>query len=482
MPEHVIADTDAPGNGAGTSPALSGVPSPTPSNHPRTMFAVVVVALMMSALDSTIVATALHSLQQGLNASITLVGWTITAYSLGRVLLLPVAAKLTMRYGPRRVFLVSVSLFTAASLFCGLATSIYLLVGLRLIQAVGGAGFTPTATKIVVDHFGPSRDKAVGIFGSAFTTGALIGPLLGGLIVASWSWRGVFLVNVPLGIALIPLCLRYVPADGPRQPGQRTSLDIPGVVLLGSGLLAAMIGLAYLGDTPPGWALPCGVALAVSVIALAAFTWHVERVRDPLIPPRLIHGRGFGAVNLICVVYSGFGGGMVALIPLYAANRYGFGAFESGTLLAAQAVGAIALSTAGAFLLRRTGYRLPLYSAAVLVALGVVMIAITPLGLPTYAWLATGAGLIGIGIGWSSPASRNAGLQLVPGQAASIAVLRSTAIQVGSITAVSVTTAIIAHAADPGSAQAWVYAIYAGVLLFIGLPSASRILEHKGAW
>lgn len=280
------------------------------------MFVVVVTALMMSALDSTIVATALHALQGGLDASITIVGWTITAYSLGRVLVLPVAGKLTVRYGPRRVFLVSVAVFTAASFFCGLVNSIYALVALRLVQAVGGAGFTPTATKIVVEHFGPSRDKAVGVFGSAFTTGALIGPLLGGVIVAFWSWRGVFLVNVPIGIALIPLCLRYVPADGPQQRQPNRHLDVPGVALLGTGLLAAMIGFVYLGDTPAGWIAPCIAALVISVLALGAFAWHIERASDPLIPPRLIHGRGFGAVNLICVVYSGFGAGLVALIPL----------------------------------------------------------------------------------------------------------------------------------------------------------------------
>ncbi|MGH8112058.1 MAG: hypothetical protein ACREPL_09030 [Rhodanobacteraceae bacterium] len=140
------------------------------------------------------------------------------------------------------------------------------------------------------------------------------------------------------------------------------------------------------------------------------------------------------------------------------------------------------MSTLGAFALRRTGYRLPLYSAAILVALGMVVLAVAPMRIPAYAWLAIGAGLIGVGIGWSSPASRNAGLQLVPEQAASIAVLRSTAIQIGAITAVSLTTAIIAHAADPGSAQAWVYGAYAGLLLLVGLPASSRILEHKGAW
>lgn len=170
---------------------------PRQCTHPRLMFAVVATALFMSTLDNTIVATALHALQRGLGTSITLAGWTITAYSLGMVVMLFVSSKLTSRFGPRRVFMVSVSVFTAASLCCGLTDHIFLMIVLRFIQAAGGAGFTPSATRIVVENFGPARDKAIGLFGSIFTTGALVGPLAGGLIVAYWSWRPVFLVTYP---------------------------------------------------------------------------------------------------------------------------------------------------------------------------------------------------------------------------------------------------------------------------------------------
>lgn len=446
------------------------------------MFAVVSAALLMSTLDNTIVATALHALQHGLGTSVTLAGWTITAYSLGMVVMLFVASKLTGRYGPRRVFLASVSVFTAASLCCGLTDNIYLLIVLRFLQASGGAGFTPSATRIVVENYGPARDKAVGLFGSIFTTGALIGPIIGGVIVAYWSWRGVFLVNVPIGLALVPLALRYVPADRPDRMRSPERLDAPGMILLGCGLLAGMIGLTLLGDTPAGWIAPCAVSLVIAAAALAVFIWHDEHTASPLVPPFLIHGRGFGAVNLVNLVYSGVGMGLVALIPLYATNRYGFGALGSGTLMAAEAVGAIVFSTTGAMLLRRTGYRFPLYSAAIVIAAGAVVLALHPMHMPAYAWVAIGAALVGIGIGWSNPASRNAGLQLVPDQASAIAALRSSGIQVGSIAAVSIATAVIAHAPNPGAAQAWVYAAYGLFILVAGLPAAARIPEHKGAW
>ncbi len=128
------------------------------------VFAIVAFALLMMSVDSTIVATALDSLQRGLDTSINWAGWTITAYSLGFVLMLPVSGKLAERYGRRRVFIGSVFAFTFASLCCGLADDIFVLIALRALQAAGGAGFTPSATGIVVDHFGDQRDRAVSLF------------------------------------------------------------------------------------------------------------------------------------------------------------------------------------------------------------------------------------------------------------------------------------------------------------------------------
>ncbi len=465
-----------------TCPAAGNVPGAARPMHRAVMFGVVSTALVMSTLDGTIVATALHALQHGLGASVTLAGWTITAYSLGLVLTLSLAGKLTEQYGSRRVFLAAVALFTTASLCCGLVTDIYLLIALRFVQAVGGAGFTPSATRIVVEHFGAARDKAVGLFGSFFTVGAMVGPLLGGVIVSSWSWRGVFLVNVPIGVVLIWLGLRYVPEDRVRTAGHGSQLDLPGVSLLGLGLLAGMLGLAFLGDRPSGWVWLCAAGLAIAAFGLSAFIRHIGHGQDPLIAPRLIYGRGFAAVNAVNVLYGGAGSGLIALIPLYATIRYGIGAFGSGALLAAEAVGAVVLSSVAAFELRRTGYRMPLYTGAVVTAVGMVALAAAPVGLPAYAWLAGAAGLVGIGLGWSNPASRNAGLQLVPNQAASLAALRSTGMQVGSITAISIATAVTAQAGDPGSALAWTYIAYAGLLLLAGLPAVTRIPEHHGSW
>jgi EmrB/QacA subfamily drug resistance transporter len=440
------------------------------------------MALLMMSIDQTIVATALATLRRDLHASITWTGWTITVYAVGQILALPVAGSLSDRYGRRRVFLASVGLFTIASLCCGLAGNIYLLVGLRAAQAVGGAGFTPSATGIIVDHFGPARDKAVGLFGSIFPIGAIIGPVLGGVLIAAWSWRGIFLVNVPIGMILVGLCFRYVPRD-PASRGHRTGrLDLTGLGLLGTGVLAGMIGAARL-DEPGGHlsSLSFVVPEAAAALALGLFVRHIRRSTHPLISPRLLAGRGFGAVNLIYLLYGGAVAGLGALIPLYATERYGLSALDSGTLLTGRGIAVIALSSLAVVFLRRTGYRRPMLIGFVLTAVGMFALAVSPVGLSAYAWLADAAAVTGIGLGWSNPATRNASLQLAPQQSASIAALRSMSRRLGTVAAVTVTTAILAQTGHPAHAMAQIFAVFALVLV-VAVPLVARVPEHRGAW
>jgi EmrB/QacA subfamily drug resistance transporter len=440
------------------------------------------MALLMSSLDGTIVATALHAIQDGLHTSINWTSWVITAYSVGLVLALSLAGKLSDQFGRRRFFLVSVVVFAGASLCCGLADNIYLLIALRAVQAAGGAGFTPSATGIITENFGQARDKAVGLFGSIFPIGSMIGPIFGGLFVSYWSWRGIFFVNVPIGILLVVCCLRYVPRDPEREDPARRPIDLTGMVLLGVGALALMLGISYLGEAGASAASPLFVApMAAGLLGLALFGRHIRRVADPFIAPRLIAGRGFGAVNVINILYGGAVAGLLALVPLYAVDRYHISPLGSGTVLTAEGVAVIALSSLAAMALRRTGYRWPMYIGSAITAVGVAGLAIHPGGLSPYAWLALTACVIGIGTGLSSPASRNAGLQLAPDQSAALAALRSTGRMVGQIAVVSITTTIIAQSASPGELQAKVFVVFA-VLLVICLPVIARVPEHRGAW
>lgn len=447
------------------------------------VFAIVALALLMMSVDSTIVATALHALQQGLDTSINWAGWTITAYSLGFVLMLPLSGRLSERFGRRRVFLASVVAFTGASLLCALADDIYVLIALRALQAAGGAGFTPSATGIVVDYFGDQRDRAVSLFGSIFPIGAMIGPFFGGLFVAHWSWRGVFFVNVPIGIAIVFFALRWIPRDAPLARRMSIATDGAGMALLGSGLLAGMLAASWLGEPEsPVGALGVAAAAAVALAALWAFFRHIASSAEPFIAPRLIHGTGFGAVNLVNASFGGLTNGAMVLLPLYAINRYAIDALGAGTLLVVQGAAAIALSFSAAMLLRRTGHRLPLYVGGGAIAFGLLLLAIAPVGGATpFGWLAAASFVIGAGRGTINPASRNAGLQLAPEHSSTLAALRTASLQVGSITTVSVVTAILARFGDPGLAQAFVYAALA-VLLAAAMALIARVPEHRGTW
>lgn len=451
--------------------------------HRGLVFTIVALALLMMSIDSTIVATALHTLRRELNTSIDWAGWTITAYSLGFVIILPVSGKLSAQYGSRRVFVGSVLAFTVASLCCGLADNIYVLIALRGLQAAGGAGFTPSATEIIVDHFGEARDRAVGLFGSIFSIGAMIGPIFGGLFVSYWTWRGVFLVNVPIGVAVVVLALCYVPRDRSRLGASPPRMDATGMALLGGGLLFGMLAVTYLAErNAHPWSLEFMIPSAIAIIGLWLFFRHINNAAYPFIAPRLISGSGFGAVNLVNALYGGVTSGVVALLPLYARNRYGIDALDSGTLLIAQGAAAIMLSIAAAFALRRTGYRRPLYIGGVIIATGMLLLALSPVaGIPPYAWLAGAAFLVGIGRGANNPASRNAGLQLAPEHSSTLAALRTMCMQIGTIITISIDTAILASSDDPGRIQAWLFAA-AAALLVVALPLISRVPEHHGSW
>jgi MFS family permease len=138
-----------------------------------------------------------------------------------------------------------VALFTIASLLCGLSTSIYLLVGFRAIQALGGGALQPSAAGIVAEHFGQDRDRAIGLFGTIASGGQVIGPVAGGILVGYLSWRWIFFVNVPIGIVLLGALVKFVP-DSPRTAGSRT--DVRGLVLLGLFILAANFGIISIGN------------------------------------------------------------------------------------------------------------------------------------------------------------------------------------------------------------------------------------------
>ena len=450
--------------------------------HPRRrlVFAIVSLGLFMAAVDSSIVATALHPIGQSLHSTINWTAWTVTIYQLGQIMAMPLAGKISDQFGRKQIYVLAAVVFTASSLACGLSTSIYMLVAFRLVQAIGGGAFMPSASGIVADHFGRDRDKALAMFTSIFPIGGIMGPVFGGVIAQDWSWRGIFFVNVPIGTALIILAIKYLP-KGVRRPA--ASLDVKGVVLLGLTLLFGMLAVATLGTAGvKPWDPRCVVPFLAACATGAAFLRHSKRSPAPFIAVRLLLGKSFLAMNIVNIVYGTVVLGFAALVPLYAQNRYHLPLASAGTLLTARAIGTVCLAGLAAMMLRRTGCRLPMIVGFTAIAFGLVMLAVqAPTGVPPYLWLAGWSLLTGLGMGVSTPATNNATLQLAPDDVAQIAGLRGMFRQSGGILSVSITTALLARSSNPGITQAYMFVVEAAlILLMIGLVFV--VPDHKGRW
>lgn len=453
-----------------------------PKINNRIVFPLIALSLLMITVDSTIVATALHTLQTDLQTTVSWAGWTMTAYSFGLVLMLPLSANLSVQVGHKRIFIISVTIFTIASLLCGLAPNIQTLIAMRVLQAFGGSGITPSATGIIVQHFGKSRDRYLGLFGSFFAIGSMIGPIFGGVFVTYLSWQWIFFINIPFGIVAAYMAYRLIPKDDIVNL-KNVRIDFRGLFFIAIAILSGMYAATYLGDNAHKPFSVVFILLALSsTLFFTLFFRHIKRSEKPFIDPKFIIGKGFSAVNIINVVHSGMVIGALALVPLYAVGRYGISELHSGTLLVAEGVASVIMSVVLSIYLRKTGYRLPIYVGGIALSLGVLLLSFSPLfGITPYVWLAMSTFFIGFGMGVMSPAARNAGIQLAPKQSANIAAIRSLGLQMGQIITVAISTAIITASENPPIAQAKIYAAFSIVLL-ITLWNTKFVPENKGAW
>jgi EmrB/QacA subfamily drug resistance transporter len=405
--------------------------------------------------------------------------WTITIYQLGLIVVMPLAGKFSDQFGRKRIFVIAIVIFTTSSLLCGLSTNIYMLIPLRLLQAIGGGAFTPSASGIVADHFGADRDRALGMFSSIFPIGGIIGPSLGGPIAAAFGWRAIFFFNVPFGILLFILATRFLPSGALRK---KQALDVRGVAILVLSLVCAMVAITLLGERGMS---PLNARFLVPLIAAIVggrlFLVHSRRAAAPFIPIELLTGKGFGMMNLINMLFGTAVLGFGVLVPLYAENRYHIGIAEAGTIFSARAVGMVSIAAVATFMLRRTGYRRPMAVGFTAIAVGIAMLSIAPRGLSPYWWLALFSMVTGLGMGIAIPATNNAALQLAPDRVGAIAGLRGMFRQIGGIFYVSITTSIIARSTDPGIAQSHLFLVQAAVVVvMVGL--VARVPEHRGSW
>ncbi|MFD0539725.1 MFS transporter [Actinomadura luteofluorescens] len=250
-------------------------------------------ASLMVALDATVVTTALARIRLDLAASMEQLEWTVNAYGLSFAVLLMTGAALGDRFGRRRMFVSGLGLFTAASAACAAAPGIGWLIAARAVQGCGSALVMPLAMALLSAGFPPSRRaRALGVFAGVTGLAVVAGPVVGGVVTEGLAWQWIFWLNVPIGLAVIPLVLRYVP----ESRGGGGSFDLGGVLLVTGGALGLVWGLIRANGS--GWgALEVDGALAAGTLLLAAFVAWELRVREPMVPMRLLRSRGFSAGN-----------------------------------------------------------------------------------------------------------------------------------------------------------------------------------------
>ncbi|MCW0214796.1 MAG: MFS transporter [Pseudonocardia sp.] len=450
----------------------------------RLVFGLVGLALLLGSIDQTSVATALPTMQSDLGGSLGWTGWTITIYSLGQIIALPIAGRLSDQFGRNRVFLVAVALFTLMSLAAGFAGNIAFLIAVRALQGIAAGAIMPAATGLVAERFGRNRDRAVGLFTSIFPIGAIIGPIVGGVLVSYTSWRAIFFVNIPLGVIIVLGGLLLIGVRRPAQEGRATAVDVPGIALLTLVLLAGMTAMTVLGSGghPALRIVLAVVSTLVTVAAAVRFVRHSRTAPNAVVPIRLLAGRTFGPLNVINVLFGMAALGFSALVPLYAEHRYGLGPLVAGSLLSVRAIAMIATSSGSVALLRTVGTRRLMLGGYALMAVGTGLLAVPPPGtLSPEVWLSITAGVTGLGMGMAAPSSNNASMHLAKNEISAIAGLRAMFRQSGGILGISLTTAVVSASAVPGIAQAWMFVAYAVLLLAI-LPIVFALPDHRGAW
>jgi MFS family permease len=351
------------------------MPSRRAAVRPGLVLAIVLVGQFMAVLDASIVNVAAPSIHSSLHASGASLQLIVAGYTITYAVLMVTGARLGDILGHRRMFLAGVVAFTVASLGCGLATTSGALIALRFAQGAGAALLIPQVLSLIQrTHTGPARARAMSRYAAVIAGGAVVGQVVGGLLISAnifnWGWRPVFLVNVPIGVALIAVGMRALP-HGRGEPGR--TLDLGGLALLTPAVLAVVLPLVL--GQPENWPVWGWIAMAASVPLLAAFVLAERRVaatgKTPLIPGRVLTLPGIVvAIVALFAVMTVFGGFFFSF-ALHLQDGLGNSALRAGLTFA---------PAAGAFgLVSLNWRRLPAAVHSALIIGGFLLVAISML-------------------------------------------------------------------------------------------------------
>jgi len=354
---------------------------------------------LMIVLDTTIVNVALPSIREDLAFTETSLVWVVNAYMLTYGGFLLLGGRLGDLYGQRRLFLLGTTLFTLASLACGLAGSQGLLVAARAVQGLGGAVVSAIVLSLIMNLFTEpvERAKAMGIYGFVMAGGGSVGALLGGLLTDALSWHWVFLVNIPIGVAVYALTVILLRES--RAPAGTARLDVGGAVTVTASLMLAVY--AVVNGNEVGWTSAqtltlLGAAAGLLALFLALETW----VRDPLMPLRLFRLRSVATANVVGILWSAAMFAWFFVSALYLQLVLGYSAMQVGlAFLPANLIMAAFSLGLSAKMVMRFGIRVPLAAGLALTAAGLALFALSPVDGSFALHVLPGMALLGIGCG-----------------------------------------------------------------------------------
>ena len=438
-------------------------------------FVVTSTALFMVVLDNLVVSTAIPVIRVDLGASLEELEWTVNAYTLTFAAFLLTGAALGDRFGRRRLFMIGVGIFTAASAAAALAPSADWLIAARALQGIGGAIVTPlTLTILSAAVSRERRGAALGVWSGIAGLAVASGPLVGGAVVDGLSWQWIFWLNVPVGLVLLPLATRLAESRGPDK-----ALDLPGLALASGGLLALVWGLVN--GNGHGWTSPEIVAALVAGTGiLAAFVAWESRARAPMLPMRFFRDRAFAAANgASLLMYFGMFGSIFLLTQFFQTAQ-GYSPFESGLrVLPWTAMPMIVAPIAGA-LSDRIGGRPLMATGLALQAAGLAWIAAVSTATVGYGSLVGPFVLSGVGMAMFFAPVANVVLSAVrPVEEGKASGANNAIREVGGVLGVAVLASIFASTGGYGSPQTFseglVPAIWVGAVV-VGVGAALSLL------
>jgi EmrB/QacA subfamily drug resistance transporter len=324
--------------------------------------AVVGIAFLMEQLDSTIIATAIPQMASGLGTTALRLNLAITAYVLTLAVFIPVSGWFADRFGGRRIFALSLAIFTVSSALCGVAQNFEMLLAMRILQGLGGAMMTPVGRLVLLRSFPRSQlVTAMTYMTMPAVIGPVVGPLLGGVLTDYLSWRWIFYVNIPFGLLGIVMALRYF---GDIKGDRAIRFDFTGFLIVGLGAALLQFGIENIGRPMiPTPLIP--VIVAAAIVLLLAFGWHARRIADPAVDLTLFRLRSFSVGTLAGGLCRIGVNAVPFLLPLMLQVGFGMSPIESGSLTFVSAASSLAVRPIAGPLLRLFGFGHVLFWSAV---------------------------------------------------------------------------------------------------------------------